>query len=399
MRHNLNLTDLVSYRKLFRSLRQITSKPDPDCTAVTFFPASHKPTAFNNISRVDEEEPALAILRQIYRGSPVDELLRSSLTKDINLRNDVIPQSNGFVYTVMEAYNRHRALIIRPDDVWLAILVQFNFFVNKNAELLRKHFVNHEGKKELIVQAVGNRYTVDFAAMSREMTRLMETQIIDPGLRDWIIPTFSTTTTTDTTIYAMVMMASLKQYFSYTFGLMCGIPQVTLEGKKEDWEAMLSRLDKLKEYGEATTAWYHLLRPVVSRFVAAYDAPHSKDNLNFWNRVAHVESMGSGPSYLTGWITAFCFFDADGSQTKSEGEGIVLDGVAYPRIDTDMIPPGYAEVDVKLDDNGISFESTIVAGSIATQIFTGTTSTRDTVRPLSAWWLFTTSADEVKPQI
>ncbi|KAK2463063.1 hypothetical protein APHAL10511_004718 [Amanita phalloides] len=362
---------------------------DSKIEAVTFFPASHKPTVFDNISRVDEEEPALAIFRRIYRGSQVPvELLRSSFTKDINLRNDVIPQSNGFVHTVMEAYNRHRALIIRPDDVWLAILVQFNFFVNKNVELLRKHFVNHEGKKELIVQAVGNRYTVDFAAMSQEMTRLMETQIVDPGLRDWIIPTFSTTTTTDTTIYAMVMMASLKQYFSYSFQLLCGIPQVTLEGKKEDWEAMLSRLEKLKEYGEATTAWYHLLRPVVSRFVAAYDAPHSKDNLDFWNRVAHVESKGSGPRYLRGWITAFCFFDADGSQ--SGGKGTVLDGVAYPRIDTNKIPPGYAEVDVKLDDNGILFESTIVAGSIATQICSSTTSTRDTVRPLSAWWLFTT---------
>lgn len=34
---------------------------------------------------------------------------------------DIIPQRNGFVHTVVEAYNQHRALIVRPDDVWLAI--------------------------------------------------------------------------------------------------------------------------------------------------------------------------------------------------------------------------------------------------------------------------------------
>ncbi|KAG6371849.1 hypothetical protein JVT61DRAFT_8846 [Boletus reticuloceps] len=47
---------------------------------------------------------------------------------------DILPQRNGFVHIVIEAYNRHRTLIIRPDDVWLAILTQFCFFINGNAE-------------------------------------------------------------------------------------------------------------------------------------------------------------------------------------------------------------------------------------------------------------------------
>ena len=50
----------------------------------------------------------------------------------------------------------------------------------------------------------------------------------------------------------------LQAYFSYKCCLTCGIPQVTLEGTKEDWERILSRLEKLKEYGVETLAWYHL---------------------------------------------------------------------------------------------------------------------------------------------
>ena len=61
--------------------------------------------------------------------------------------------------TVIGAYSQHRALVIRPDDVWLTILSQFNFFVNANAELLRANFVAHEGQRELVIWDEGYRYS------------------------------------------------------------------------------------------------------------------------------------------------------------------------------------------------------------------------------------------------
>jgi len=42
--------------------------------------------------------------------------------------------------------------------------------VNAHAEELRLHFVKHEGKKELVVKAVGTRYTVDFGNLANQMT-------------------------------------------------------------------------------------------------------------------------------------------------------------------------------------------------------------------------------------
>ncbi|KAF9350896.1 hypothetical protein BGX26_010966, partial [Mortierella sp. AD094] len=179
-----------------------------------------------------------------------DEILQSSL----QATSDILPRHNGFVLTLSEAYNEHRALIIRPDDVWTAILVQFNFFVNGNAELLRSQFVSHEGQKTLKVEEIGNRYTVDFGKMAQDMTAEIDRNVVDPSLRKWILPTFTTTTNNDTIVSSVIMMATMKKYFKYIFSLRCGLPRVTIEGEKRDWENILERLEKLKEYGLETIA-------------------------------------------------------------------------------------------------------------------------------------------------
>ncbi|KAF8147390.1 hypothetical protein B0H34DRAFT_341577 [Crassisporium funariophilum] len=172
------------------------------------------------------------------------ELLQSSFVKQDF--SSVHARNNGFVDTVILAYNEHHHLVIRPDDIWIAILGQFNFYVNAHAEELRSHFVKHEGKKELVVKAVGTRYTVDFGDLARQMTGEIHKNVVDAKLKDWILPDFTTTTDSDTVISAVLMMATLKAYFDFKMSLMCGIPSVTLEGEKSDWENILSRLENLK---------------------------------------------------------------------------------------------------------------------------------------------------------
>lgn len=262
--------------------------------------------------------------------SEVEEILQSSFGAANTTHGNIIPRRNGFVDTVIAAYSTHHALVIRPDDVWIAILAwvhgltcmyvstephayrQFNEYVNAHAEELRHSFVAHEGKKGLEVAAAGSRYTVDFGWMSREMAELIAKNVVDPDLPDWIIPSFSTTTVNDKTVSCIVMMATFKAYFNYSFALRCGIPQVKLEGTKADWENLRGRIEKLKTYGVECVAWYHLLAPVLDRFVGAFDDPNGEENINFWQRVAHKQSMGSGPTRLSGWITAFCVFGSKG---------------------------------------------------------------------------------------
>ncbi|OJA16068.1 hypothetical protein AZE42_11386 [Rhizopogon vesiculosus] len=385
---------------------------------ISFCPATHPAVPFSEDHHLhihSYQDPKTAVLEQTspQQFKRYNGLLHTSIPTSIDAVRDIIPKDNGFVHTVLEAYNDHRALILRPDDVWTAILIQFSFFVNAHVEQLRAQFVAHDGKKELVVTQRANRYTANFALMARQMTELMHEHVVDPTLRDWIIPEFSTTTDVDRTVYAMTMMGTMKGYFSFKFTLSCGIPRVTLEGEKHDWDAILTRLDRLKQYGAETTAWYRLLLPIISRFVASFDAPDSPENLDFWNRVAHYESGGSGPTYLSGWITAFCVFCEKGSwqgpslnvddvQNKSPREPLfhsmrrpehpvlTLDGVEYAIIDSKDVPCGYSHLDAKLDDNGELLDTVIVAGAVGAQICSDDKSDgmRDTVRPIVGYWWF-----------
>ncbi|KAJ6566704.1 hypothetical protein B0H19DRAFT_1257895 [Mycena capillaripes] len=390
---------------------------------VTFSPAKHLAESRD----VEPVTPAQILQTACPKQfAQVDQVLQYSIGGQSGAPNTVFkvePNKNGFVNTVMSAWGQHHAIVIRPDDVWLAIISQFSFYVNANAELLRADFVAHEGKKELVVDA--DNGPLDFAYLSRQMGDMIHKNVVDPSLREWILPKFSTTTTNDTTIGAMLMMSTMKKYFDYTFGIMCGIPRVTLQGERQDWELVLHRLEKLKEYGLQTIAWYHLLHPVISRFVKAFDDPTSPENLDFWQKVAYEGMDGYGSSVQwSGWISAFCVFSSDGlwqgpwldtnhpqsrapeslssrrfwsSYTRplhGSRPHLTLDGTEYPVIDQEQVPSGYAEVDVKVDNNGTEFPCVIVAGfvgmgfSSSRDLSVSKTGKNDTVRPVLAWWIY-----------
>jgi hypothetical protein len=449
---------------------------------VTFHPSTKAARAVMDWEGIDEARNPNDLFRQVASGglyAKCDEILQSNFVSGIHERRcsvedddmlvdlsraEVAASKFGLVSTVMHAYNWHHNLVIRPDDIWIAILVQFNLYVNAHAEELRHLFVAHEGKKELVIDAIGTRYTVDFGDMSRQMGQLIQENVLDAGLRSWLVPDFTTTTTNDQIVASVVMMATLAAYFTYIFRMLCGIPSVTLLGEKQDWEKLLKKIDKLLEYGHPTTKWHELLKPILSRFVAAFDAPDSQANLDFWANIASVEINGSGggDGLLSGWITAFCFFGLDGKSQHhkqllysniTEGikyidgglgalgvpppslyvevEGEIeefpplddikawnapyglrdsfsrfeellhLDDVVYFPVDlVEDVPPGYAEVDVLIDDNGQMFKSVMVAGLVGSNISSSglkkdyQSGKRDTLQPVPGWWIATKVSEE-----
>lgn len=299
-------------------------------------------------------------------------IIQSSFSATTFEKSHISSSNNGFVYAAFQAYSAHHHLAFRPDDVWFAILSQLNSYINAHAEELRTHFVTHEGKKELVIKDVGTVETVDYSLFARRMTGLIQQNVKDPDFRDWIMPTFSTTTVSDRTIAAILMMGSMQHYFEYISEITCGIPSVTLLGKREDWEDILQRLDKLSELGCEPSDFANLLRPVMRNFIATFDDPHAASTLDFWTKIAH-HSAGSGMSVLTGWLTAFCFWRDDGESLHHESErgkeacensiakprskrtrrGCELNGVMYHAVNTDDIPNGFAFVPVKVNGRDI----------------------------------------------
>ncbi|KAL9586671.1 MAG: hypothetical protein Q9212_000740 [Teloschistes hypoglaucus] len=331
-------------------------------------------------------------------GAQCKELLQSSFEK----HSTIEASPNGFVHGAITAYNHHHALLIRPDDVWFAILSQFNFFVNAHAEELRNQFVAHQGKKLLVLKYCATRYTMDFALFAKEMGEKIEENVVDPDLRRWMMPTFTTTTQKDRVIASILLMGATQKYFDFKCMLLCGLPSVTLLGDKADWVTILNRLEKLKEYGEEPTQFSNLLKPVLSRFVESFDSPASQSIVDFWQRIAHFSSMGSGPSYWSGWITAFCFWDKNGKSmyTNRSLTTMKLDDVTYHQVESGDVPPGYSSVPVTVDDNGDEFDASMIAGSVGMKYSSssGATSGLDTLQPESGWFMFEKKSEEEKAE-
>ncbi|KAF8887258.1 hypothetical protein CPB84DRAFT_1816645 [Gymnopilus junonius] len=316
---------------------------------------------------------------------------------------DVRSERNGFVQAVTHAYNRHHHLVIRPDDVWIAILSQFNIYINKHSERLRSRFVKHDSKKKLTILSAGTRHTAHFGDLAVQMTELINKNVFcatTTYLKDWILPDFTTTTPNDIVVCSVMMMATMKSYFEYEM-TMCGLPSVTLEGEKSDYVNILSRLSKLEMLfppeDEEPRAWFTLLRPVIRRFAQSFDNNgRTSSNIDFWNKVSHHYSLGSGTQYLSGWITAFCVWDSEGKWqatprteavrmfdgSKKYHPKLVLDGVQYPSIDSADVPMGFCEVEVRVLDGEGEAECMLVAGHMANVVLG---EQKDTLKPLPAW--------------
>jgi hypothetical protein len=377
---------------------------------VTLKVADHESNSYyNNYNRHNRKASSEDLL---IGTSPRDSrtckrVIQSSIPEDEFSKSHIIDSNNGFVNAAFKAYCSHQHLTIRPEDVWFAILSQLNFYINANAEALRDYFVSHEGQKELEVTDVGNIHTIDVGVLARRMTALIQENVKDPNLRDWIMPAFSTTTVTDRTTAAVLMMGSMQAYFSYKMSLMCGIPTVTLLGERADYEDILARLDKLPELGTETSIFADLLRPVMRNFIATFDPQQSATSRDFWSKIAHRSGGGSGPSYLGGWLTAFCFWNDKGKSMYDLQKGVrrrgispsdpgrlELDGVPYHKVETDDIPSGFASVPVLVDDNGMEYKTKMIAGSLGIKITSkddpraGTEEKLDSLQSLSGWMMY-----------
>lgn len=303
------------------------------------------------------------------RGRRGDEMKKYELVAQSGDPDSVVRPIGGLVGAATLAYNRHHGLVLRPDDVWQAIATQFSFYVTGNAEALRSRFVKHEGKKELTVSGGGSLRTTDYGALSKAMSDEIARNLKDPSVTAWLTPDFTTTTETDRVAAAVTVMSTVKEYFSFTFCLMCGLPSVELLGTVEDWEKLLAKTRRLSEFdvdGHVRT-WQAMLEPIIDEMVAT---KQGKDNMDWWQRIAHYKGGGSGPTYLSGWITAFAVFNEKG---KWQGGST---------IDTSDLPPTVVTCPVKVDDNGIQYDCKLFAGQ-----FCFTTEQDTEIRPRTDWCL------------
>ena len=321
--------------------------------------------------RLGQPQTAIELLQQCSREeyAKCERMFQSSFSDDGLSSHNVKGSHNGFVWAVIQAYNEHRSLVIRPDDVWIAILTQFSLHVNAHPEELRRQFMAQDGQIELEIVHNGPLRTYDWAKFPQGMVSMLGHFVTDPEFQQWILPNFSTTKASDTVVCSVVMMSTLQHYVRYKLLTRCGIPAVTLLGEKSDWENILNRIGKLSSFSKETNDWYRLLRTVISHFIKAFENPDSTENKQFWQKIAHQTNNMSGADYLDGWITAFCFWDEQGQRLhgKPGYQGLKMSEIEFSWVEINEIPPGFAAVPVTIDEAGHVYMARMVAGSMATR--------------------------------
>ncbi len=292
---------------------------------------------------------------------------------------------NGFVHAALKAYNTQHHLTIRPEDVWFSILSQVGYYINAHAAELPDVFVSHKSMTPLAIgvgvplrndrrRSDGPRYS---GASAREIARVLGEHIQDPALRAWVTPSFSTTTLADRAVAAALFLGAMQTEKGSGGAGMAGggLPSVTLLGEVADYRAMLQRVDMLERLrGEEPRDLARLLRPVLRHMVATFELGATQRTVSFWSRMAYKDKPsagdGSGRTVLAGWLTTFCYWSPEGESRltfdRPQLRGTcTLDGVTYPCLDVDDVPPGAAAVPVVVDHGGERLDCTLVAASAA----------------------------------
>lgn len=228
----------------------------------------------------------------------------------------------------------------------------------------------------------------------------MQENIVDPDLREWVMPDFTTTNVTDKVVASVVFMGAMSHYFDYDSGTgwyslryfnlcssirfkrLLSSTEYPNRGEKKDWEVILSKIEKIPSLGEEHRQWHQLLVPVIKRFVTCFAEPHTM--AGFWQTILHHIEGGSGqPESYSGWLNAFLFWTDEGECLKQKydneekdwdyyldlkDEGILyLDDVAFLEVAADDVAFGWTTVDVQIDDtyNGhVKYMTTMMAGSV-----------------------------------
>ncbi|KAF2656544.1 hypothetical protein K491DRAFT_703992 [Lophiostoma macrostomum CBS 122681] len=344
-------------------------------------PITVRPSA-NRVGRLTQNpsDPSqfLRLLDEWKGREPKDHTIFRSFfdapDKDEPLR--IIPHLNGFVHGIVQAFKQDLHLVLRPDDVWLSIITQLSFYVNKNAEGLRSKIVKHDGQVEISIEEFDARFKwLQGGALARQLTNHIRDQLAGSSMLEWMIPDFTTSTNADKSICHMVALATTQQYFTkYECSYKCGFPSVTLLGERRDWALMRKLVNELPHYGEEAAAWQKLLVPILNHFVMTFDHPDQKDVNKFWLSVC-LEEAGEGidnHNTYAGWITAFAYWDSSGNRIvedarNTDGKLVYkLEGKAYPRVAPEHIPAGVVEFPLlmKFKSEGVQRSLTVVAGSV-----------------------------------
>lgn len=248
--------------------------------------------------------------------------------------------------------------------------------MNANSESMRCRFVQHDGKKELIVRrddfVIGSPEN-PWSEVLGEFTAQIKKHIGEEN-HSSIVVSFSTTGAIEKAANEIVLMGSLKSYFEYEVHTRCGIPEVKLEGTAEDWSELPKRAEVLGSRYDLAW-WTDRIVPTleqIARNAAGADDPE------LWNNIYKIDKMSGGP-YINGWLVDF--FPYLQTTGLVEQRNWLFSGEGRHGITTESLPGSLCTTPFKWQYFGREYGMEFVAG------FIGFTQSEEdlAVRPKIGW--------------
>lgn len=259
---------------------------------------------------------------------------------------------HGFVQAVRYAYDRHIPLSFSPDHLWNVILQGVSEHISLNAEELRSHFVNFDGKQTLKIRRDGftkGSPDNDWAGCFDEWVEQIES-FVGENTRQAFCPEFSTTDILARACTNVGFMDAMKSYFDYCCMTMCGIKAVKLLGTEDDWLLLQERVEGLRQYD--LDWWIDVLSPTVDNIVKSFKGEEIPEL--FWESIyKHYSARGSGSvPTVDGWITHFFPYVNGKKRTDFDSLETIFDrAVNPPQIQMFGNGPGMKQVNIP---NGIA---------------------------------------------
>jgi len=283
----------------------------------------------------------------------------------------------GLLSTVFDAYNEHYNLRTGPEDWWYTIIqtVALAIDANSKKEQVRNFFVQHEGKKKLVVR-VGPTICidcVDYSWFFEEMSQKIGENINVPDYVDHMKSDFSTSTPVHKIVAEIALMHSVQEYFEYVMGTLCGIPAIEMKGTQDDWQRLIDKVKDLRktlkpiEFELGLAKWWRKVEHITHKLMETYNGMPDED---WWSRVINIRSYGSGTPDFRGWFMTDLLNIHDASSIGSA-------------------PSGLVSIPMTIDGEKGEEKSAVVAGMIGYKIHqNGTTNGRPSLEPMHGWALF-----------
>lgn len=238
--------------------------------------------------------------------------------------NQVIAKTriHGLVEAARLAFSSHLDLVLSPDDLWLTIAQGFALHVQVNK--LKAVFIQPSISKKTLtlktdfVKGVPqNNWPKLLCDLSNHVA-----ESLGCATRDLFLADFSTTTEVEKAAYLTALLDVSQEFYHYTVNTYCGIPHIVLAGRKEDWQRLRCKVQRLAFAN--CESWVTSLDQVLEYFVRAFEG---SDNPDFWKDFYRAKD-----SAVSGWINVFFPYtlNQDGT-TKYNSNGNPCNLGEYPK--------------------------------------------------------------------